>query len=419
MGVFLALCFSLPARSQANIQEIFGLSPKATGMGNAFSAIADDFSACYYNPGGLGQIDHHQLVFGYLYCQPRLKQYHLVGPAEVLNVREDTSYRSFLLGAVLDLTPIVDICGRNLALGAVAAVGDNFKAGFRFHERPLDIPRFFGYGDGMYRLHLYIGLGFEVLKDMLYAGASINFTQDIGIPRFDITMDLRQNILEQEVDGDVDAEISPIVGVLLKPFPWLSLGYTYRDAAAMNVPLTLTATLQEGDLRIPVKAYLPLRDFFLPWNMTLGLAVEPFDRLLLSVDVTYYHWSSFHLPMREGGYPEWDDTLLPRLGAEYHVWKDLALRAGYSYEPSPVPDQSDIRSNFLAFNKHVFSVGLGYVFSRLPLVGALPFRYPVILDTFFQYQWLEDRTQPKVTGQPAWRIEGYQFAFGLGITLGF
>ena len=416
--LFLVFYFSLPRTAHANIQEIFGLSPKATGMGNAFSAVADDFSACYYNPGGLGQHDHHQLVFGYVFCQPSLKQYHLLGSDEVLNAQEDTNFRSFLLGAVLDLTPIVDLRGRNFVLGAAAAVGDNFKAGFRFHEWPLDVPRFFRYGDGMYRLHLYVGLGLEVFKDIFYVGASINFTQDIGIPRFDITIDLQQNVLQQDVDGDVDAEISPIVGVLLKPFPWLSLAYTYRDQASMNVPLTLTATVRQGKISIPIKAYLPLRDFYLPWNMTVGLSVKPIASLLLAVDMTYYHWSSFLLPMREGTYPEFDNTLLPRVGVEYRLWDSLSVRAGYYYEPSPVPDQSNIRSNLLDFDKNVFSFGLGYAFQKLPVVGPLPFRYPIALDGFFQYQWLADRTQLKNTGQPDWRIGGNQFALGISITLG-
>ncbi|MEI7541639.1 MAG: FlgD immunoglobulin-like domain containing protein [bacterium] len=39
----------------------YGVGARAMGMGEAFSAIADDASAVYYNPAGLAQMDHNEL----------------------------------------------------------------------------------------------------------------------------------------------------------------------------------------------------------------------------------------------------------------------------------------------------------------------------------------------------------------------
>ena len=41
----------------------FGTGARAIGMGEAFSAIADDASTIYYNPAGLAQMDHNEIFW--------------------------------------------------------------------------------------------------------------------------------------------------------------------------------------------------------------------------------------------------------------------------------------------------------------------------------------------------------------------
>ena len=417
--LFAILLFHLPVTSQANVPEVFGLSPKATGMGNAFTAVADDFSACYYNPAGLAQNDHHLFTLGYVFCQPRLKQYLLSNP-NLPNISEEVNYRSVIFGTMVDLTRIMNTRGHNLVLGVAATVGDNFRAAWRLHDWNPEVPRFMRYGDYMNRAHVYSAVGLEVFKDRLYVGAGINFWQDIAIPNMELKMDLfTQDVLSRESDIDGDAEFSPIAGILVKPFPWLSLAYSYRGEWSQDMPANLTDILTVGPIEIPVHIRFSARDYFLPWNMTAAMAVKPLERLLVSVDVTYYHWSDLELLLWEGRYPTWENTLLPRLGVEYEALDNLFLRFGYYYEESPIPDQSNMPSNHLDFNKHVVSTGLGYSFTKLPFVGELPMHYPISIDAFFQYQIMEARTQAKSNGQPGWRIEGYQTAVGLSISSGF
>jgi hypothetical protein len=138
--------------------------------------------------------------------------------------------------------------------------------------------------------------------------------------------------------------------------------------------------------------------------------------------VTYYNWSSYSLPDWRGPIKEWYNTVVPRGGVEVCVWDAIVARGGYYFDPSPIPDQFDVQSNYLDTDKHVFSVGLGYSFSRLPWVGELPLYYPIQLDGYFQFQHMPRRYQLKnvyTTDEQGWYIDGSAYALGFGITTGF
>jgi len=60
--VFLFL--TAPAVLYADYEDI-GTGARAQGMGNAFTALADDSLAVYYNPGGLGYLRRGQVAFDY------------------------------------------------------------------------------------------------------------------------------------------------------------------------------------------------------------------------------------------------------------------------------------------------------------------------------------------------------------------
>ena len=47
----MAIGYALPAHAWT---DAFGVGARATAMGGAFAAVADDYAATYYNPAGLG-----------------------------------------------------------------------------------------------------------------------------------------------------------------------------------------------------------------------------------------------------------------------------------------------------------------------------------------------------------------------------
>ena len=57
----------------AGLFDTLGLGSKATSMGGAFAAYADDPFAVYYNPAGLSQIDRMTLTTGFHNAFPVIK----------------------------------------------------------------------------------------------------------------------------------------------------------------------------------------------------------------------------------------------------------------------------------------------------------------------------------------------------------
>lgn len=65
---FLGLSFAIPPRLHAQFIEdairiaepVDAVNARSAGMGNAFIGVADDYSALYWNPAGLGQLRHSE-----------------------------------------------------------------------------------------------------------------------------------------------------------------------------------------------------------------------------------------------------------------------------------------------------------------------------------------------------------------------
>ena len=65
LGILSYGCVALGADSHAAPYLRMGVGARALGMGGAFTAIADDATAAYWNPAGLVKIEHIEATFMY------------------------------------------------------------------------------------------------------------------------------------------------------------------------------------------------------------------------------------------------------------------------------------------------------------------------------------------------------------------
>ena len=150
------------------------------------------------------------------------------------------------------------------------------------------------------------------------------------------------------------------IGVIVKPINEFRIGLavhtpTYYNLSQESHAVTNfsydSSTYPEG------KAYNSSRDtewddfdwkFQSPWRLMFGAAGVINGRFILSADYEYRAYNDMKIQDWQGF--NWDDTNedvktwyqssnILRLGAEYRVTQALSVRAGYSYESSPVKKQ--------------------------------------------------------------------------------
>lgn len=151
----------------------------------------------------------------------------------------------------------------------------------------------------------------------------------------------------------------------------VSLGLSYRS--------TINMEMDKGDatFKVPVslqgqfptttfKAELPM-----PGGIQLGAGWQANDRLLLAADLQYVLWSAYqelNFDFAAESVPDsnnernFENTLIYRFGAEYTILPQLMGRAGFAYDPTPIP-KDYLTPETPGATKLNYTLGLSYFFT--------------------------------------------------------
>lgn len=129
-----------------------------------------------------------------------------------------------------------------------------------------------------------------------------------------------------------------------------------------------------------------------PEIISLGAAWQPVSTWLIALDFEWVGWSRFgrssldfddEIPavgiVDQTQELNWKDVWQIKLGIEYQFTNSLAIRGGYAYVDSPIPDETLSPANPDAA-QHNFSLGCGY----------RPNRWTI--DAFYTAGFYEDRS---------------------------
>jgi long-subunit fatty acid transport protein len=299
--------------------------------------------------------------------------------------------------------------------------------------------RYVFYYDDLNRLVAVAGLAYEPLK-WLSIGVSANIlleleTNSSGPVYVDkeavneiVKAFLGPNGNQQyvAVPGDIAEDqktklaVSPIVGIQIKPTEKLSFGLAWRDELYMDdygknhIDVFVSATSTSDPLKISFDYNHHFAHYYSPSQWAIGAAYRFDNGLKLSADFTWMQYSNYLDILHETPSPKFKDVPNIRAGAEKQIINankylgDMALRGGYSYWKSPVPDQTGT-TNFLDNDKHIFSIGTENRWDK-------PGKYwskPISIQTMAQYHYLIDRQYTKdATGEKI-TLSGYAFTAGI------
>jgi Outer membrane protein transport protein (OMPP1/FadL/TodX) len=401
ISVFLA------APAWAGSFDIFGTGARSIALGGAYTAISDDMAGLYYNVAGIAQAERLSLEIGYGYAQPTM----------VINGREQNidEHRGVNLGGILS----TKLIGHRVSVGMNIFMPDHHM--LRFLVLSTNQPHSAFSHNANHSFTILGGVGVEVL-DWLRVGAGVNIlAKELGGVDFAITED-------RPSEGSVFSELSPkyafTLGLHAQPVSWFRVGLAFRDKIELEFDLPNnieipSLTIFEGNrLQVLRASQLYLiaesNSHFSPRTYELGLAFDITEHWLVSTDVAYHEWSAMSTdapyasafvyggladvfptePGRRPEPPDFDDTFSFALGGEFRPVVEnklkVALRAGYRYRPTPVPDQL-FANNYLDADTHVFSAGAGVRGDKVS--DYLP--RSMSLDSYFQYQYSPERIYEK------------------------
>ncbi len=412
-GLIFVLGFGLglgPAR--ANPIDAFGFGARAPALGSAYSAVADDSAAGYYNPAGLARSRDMRIDLGYQAALPQLRFSGAVQPVEATR------------GMAAGLVVPGDLFGVHLAFGLTLFLPDQHVT--RLRTLRYEQPRLQLYDNRTQRLFLAANLAVRIVKG-LYVGAGLTFMSrtsgDVSFQGNVTVGDAERSALKTAIEVNLVAVRYPQAGIAWEVNEFLALALVYRHSFILDVDQRFQINADLGNPgQVPIAKGASLVeqaqsvDLFQPWQVVLGGALRwpSYPRLLLSADLTFARWSDMPVPagrltlMLDIGslnsfvhlpppptYPSpgFHDILIPAVGVEWRALdsacKDrlaLDLRAGYRYEASPVPGQQGA-STFGDADKHTFSLGAGVELRRL--FSVLP--KPIELDAFVAVTYLPER----------------------------
>ena len=358
--LLLIIMFSFPAITFAHPLDIYGFGARAVAMGGAFTAVADDYSALYYNIGGLTQIEGNSLTSGFMYSKPLLdlnlrpasrisrrqaKELHILQ-----NEQEDVEdVNGYFFGVAVKPHP-------RFAVG----MGAYLPEGLVVRLQPIDarVPTFVLHEHRSQRVVTMLGASIMVVPSLSIGGGVRLFLKTKGYFNLPAelnndNLDLRQGETAKE-PVDVISELKldfplttyPFFGIHYQPTENLRFGISYQYQYTLDIDISLkmdlairnyTIKLDElskiapdllplktvielnipelGDtpLRVPVEisglegeltlnALLPLeamisiQDLWKPQSVNFGVAYDPIDALTISLDVVYFNWAAFPSP---------------------------------------------------------------------------------------------------------------------------
>jgi long-chain fatty acid transport protein len=360
----------------AGMVDNYGTGSKATALGGAFSAKADDPFAVYYNPAGLARIEKPMISAGTLVVSPEMT-------VRDFKVQGGISSQDPRLQAPRDFDNKTNALV-SPHLGFAMPVSERFTFGIaayapygmavEWEDDLSSTPGGYNSFNSYYvREVITPSLAYK-FSDMISIGAGVSLGRSkTGNDCFGASFGGRKN--EAALVDDFNYSFN--FGIMVAPMDRLTLGLTYRGR---------TETDFEGDLKVEGmgKVAKVELEYDHPEQVQAGICYVAGKNktLSLEVDVVWTNWSinrsqaqqltfadgiyqAVHLPKNwNDTVPRnWEDTTQFRFGAEWQALECLALRLGYFYDPTPVPDSS---MDFIwpDADKQTWSLGAGFEFGN-------------------------------------------------------
>ena len=380
--VLSAMLFAGVSTAQAGGFQIPEMGIKAMGMGNAFTAIADDPTANWFNPAGLSFQEGAAVTLGAVAIAPKVD--FTANSSNLVPTAAPASADKKIIAVPHTYLAI------NTDSDLSAGIGINSPFGLEMQWPTTAVFSGAAQYGRLQTVNVNGNVAFK-LSDHFAVAAGVDFV-DMYKVDFNGTA-LRQNFKGTGWGYNVAA---------LYKSELFNAGVSYRSNVKIksNGQSTHTATATTSNNSITVT---------MPDMLNVGVAFHPATQWTLSVDAEWVNWKKFdklaftYTPALAGGalpslsVPEnWKATWALRAGAEWAYSETMRARFGYTYDPTPIKDV-DFTPLLPGNDRQAVHVGYGIDLSD-----------KATIDLAYTFVWLTDRNQRQSTGTNAVRNGTYK-----------
>ncbi len=395
--VFLALAivgFLVSSPAYPSGFQVMTHGARAAGMGLAYAGVGGDPTAIFFNPAGIGWMNHFEGYVGVNFLTRTEGQ--VVGanpyPGEGAIAYEENNWYFFPDGyAVIPLTNEL-----NFGLGGFAQYGLGLKwqdpnttyNGMFISQnaviQSLDTNAVFSY-------RLFPQLSIAVGADYRFSKVQLERNQGAINPFTGAVVPVAHVKLNSQLLSNGGWGYN--AGIMYKPVESISIGAAYRSAINIDYDGEATFTQRPtGNAVLDglVAASLPSGNppvktsIHFPSSINLGAGIQLGAGFLLALEADWTEWSTFQslaisFPTLVGRdilrVTDWQDSWAYRAGLEKKLGDAFAVRVGYYYDNSPQPD-FDVSPLLPDADRNVFTAGFGYNTERWGFdVGALLIKF--------------------------------------------
>lgn len=381
-GLSLLLVAGLVATSPASAAgfSIFEAGSRATAMGGAFVAQADDLSAMFYNPAGLaGQVEKGQLkaMAGVTLIVPKAELVEGYDPYPGTGYSSKMADQFFFppnVYAAYGLSDCVSLSFGTWFPFGLATKWDEPDFRGRYLSQYVDLKQFAASVQIAWKINDVISVG---------AGPEMRFSTvklQRKVPLFNPYTNRVVDAAHADIRGDLEMDLTFGAGIKLNPTPAFSIGASYHgqvDADFEGDATFYQLSTGYADLdaafagKVPVNKPVPVATTIqAPAQWQFGLAYD-FGKVELSAAGTYTEWSAFDTTVLafeavDGKQVptsvlphDWENVWAYRFGIKWQTSDTFELMGGYVYDETPEPD-GDVGPLLPDANRNGFSVGFSW-----------------------------------------------------------
>jgi long-chain fatty acid transport protein len=340
----LAACV-VAGEARAGGFNVYEMGARATALGGAFTATADDGSALFYNPAGLAWLDEgwHTSV-NVSFILPKSKYERSPGVTGYPGAdTAETEDAVFTPGGIYASYHPSQEWAFGFGVFTPFGLGVEWADPDDFAGRPLAT------NSQIQGIYMSPMVTWRPAPSFAVSAGGHAVVTHLTLERI-VTggTDLSQNLADFELSGWSGVSFGPAFGVMVRPNEKFSLGLNFKGG------VTNSFEDQDADLDFrsddlgPDRALKVSGDLDYPSILSAGIRFMATEKLALMFDFVWFDWSVFdvvELNFDDSSFDtvleeNYDDGEQWRFGVEY-MWSDATrLLGGFVYDQTPQPVES-------------------------------------------------------------------------------